>query len=735
MSGRTIPVRPDDTVFSPWGIIVSNIDIHPFFQEKTMNQKTEKDIVLYYLNNLLKRPWYGEFESHICDWFENNSRELIGKDVENLWEGRGWKRNKDNEQLLPRSCETIQQFLQTEKDKFEAENAQRRLNFTGQRSKRCRAIQSEQLIFTPEVSAIIKAFHLSSEYHDVLTMHIHAENIPLLHSMLHKRFNEQPEIEAQALDMSLRRYKKFFGPTSELLAKGLFNRHPRELSYPSSKLDDILYGQCRTPEAVKRIALGKPQKATLKPEHFEHIQEEYNWIKNLLANALAKKQSGVNILIYGKPGTGKTELAKTLCKEIGTSLYAISDDLSAERCGHGRRSNLAAALTLLQGDQNSALLMDEAEDVFDASSGMSLFFGTWMRKGDNDAKKSKLFFHKLLETNPVPVIWACNSIRGVDPAHLRRFSYTLNMESPDETVQTKIWNYSARKNKVKLPKEKIDKLVKTYDIAPAIIDTSLRTAALTGDPAAIEKTIEALQTAMHGRSAKKENLSEHEFSTELLNCDTDLEKLTQRIIALKGVNFSLCLYGVPGSGKSAYARHLAERLKMKVLHKRASDLFDPYIGVTEQKIAAAFAKAAKKKMLLVFDEADSFLCDRRYAQRNWEVAWVNEMLTQMESHPLPFVCTTNLMDDLDQASLRRFTFKVKYDFLSRKQTEAAFQHFFGMAPYGSLGGLTNLAPGDFAVVAKKARICGIDDPKELATMLRQEQDVKEVRKSVGFAAG
>jgi len=236
-------------------------------------------------------------------------------------------------------------------------------------------------------------------------------------------------------------------------------------------------------------------------------------------------------------------------------------------------------------------------------------------------------------------------------------------------------------------------------------------------------------------SQKREFVSEHQFSTALLNCDTDLENLTQRIVAFKGVNFSLCLYGVPGSGKSVYARYLAEQLKMKVLHKRASDLISKWVGESEQNIAAAFAEALRKKMLLVFDEADSFLQDRRHAHRSWEVTQVNEMLTQMESHPLPFVCMTNLMDDLDQASLRRFTFKVKYDFLTRKQSESAFRHFFGVEPSGSLGELRSLTPGDFAVVAKKSRICGIDSPQELTAMLRQEQEVKDVKKSVGFAMG
>jgi hypothetical protein len=47
-----------------------------------------------------------------------------------------------------------------------------------------------------------------------------------------------------------------------------------------------------------------------------------------------------------------------------------------------------------------------------------------------------------------------------------------------------------------------------------------------------------------------------------------------------------------------------------------------------------------------------------------------------------------------------------------------------------------LAPGDFAVVARKAKICGIDDSKELADMLRQEQEVKDIKcASFGFAVG
>ena len=87
-----------------------------------------------------------------------------------------------------------------------------------------------------------------------------------------------------------------------------------------------------------------------------------------------------------------------------------------------------------------------------------------------------------------------------------------------------------------------------------------------------------------------------------------------------------------------------------------------WVGGTERRIAAAFAEARDTGAFLVFDEADSLLAVRRFAHRSWEVSQVNEMLTWMESHPLPFACTTNFGEHLDPATLRRFVFKVTLDY-------------------------------------------------------------------------
>jgi SpoVK/Ycf46/Vps4 family AAA+-type ATPase len=199
---------------------------------------------------------------------------------------------------------------------------------------------------------------------------------------------------------------------------------------------------------------------------------------------------------------------------------------------------------------------------------------------------------------------------------------------------------------------------------------------------------------------------------------------------------SLCLSGPPGTGKSAFARHLAEAMGLPVVQERASDLMGMYVGQTEARIARAFAQARQEGAFLIFDEADSLLSTREGAQRSWEVSKVNEMLTWMESHPQPFACTTNMADRLDSAALRRFTFRATFLPLTASQRRDAFRRFFDATPPEGLQALDLLTPGDFAVVAKRARLLAIRAPADLLAELAQEQDAKpDSGPPVGFRNG
>ena len=224
------------------------------------------------------------------------------------------------------------------------------------------------------------------------------------------------------------------------------------------------------------------------------------------------------------------------------------------------------------------------------------------------------------------------------------------------------------------------------------------------------------------------------FDPSLSEADHDLAALADRVSDSGECAISFCCYGLPGTGKSAYARYIAQRMGLDVIEKRASDLFSMWVGQSEKRIAQAFQEAADRRAMLILDEADSLLRDRARARASWEVTQVNEMLTWMERHPYPFACTTNMMESLDPATLRRFLFKIRFLPMRADQAREAFRRSFGAeAPLG-LDRLDNLAPGDFALVARKAALLGQRDGSALAMMLAAELEAKPDgrRRRIGF---
>ena len=244
----------------------------------------------------------------------------------------------------------------------------------------------------------------------------------------------------------------------------------------------------------------------------------------------------------------------------------------------------------------------------------------------------------------------------------------------------------------------------------------------------------ASRLANGGTDPAPRHHSEAPWQSGLAQTDVDIARIEARLSEPDAPRrISFCLEGPAGTGKSAWARHLARRIGLAVIEKRASDLMSKWVGESEQNIARAFAEARADGAMLIFDEADSLLADRRSAERSWEVSQVNEMLTWMESHPLPFVCTTNFAERLDPATQRRFTFRVRFEWLSPAQLSVAWAaHFPSPAPAGLLA-LDRLAPGDFANVARRMRALGEADPHVILHELTREVEAKEgVQRPIGF---
>jgi len=270
--------------------------------------------------------------------------------------------------------------------------------------------------------------------------------------------------------------------------------------------------------------------------------------------------------------------------------------------------------------------------------------------------------------------------------------------------------------------------------SPALIENAILSAAKIGGSPNDAKTILKSGLWALGLRNTSNLIAPIAFDPTLSSADVDLVKLADQVIRSKSRALSFCLSGPPGTGKSAYARYLAERLDMEILEKRYSDLSSMYLGESEKAIAAAFQEAADAHAFLILDEVDSLLRDRSAAHHSWEVTQVNEMLTWMERHEHPFACTTNAPELLDPASSRRFLFKVRFLPMCPSQVEVAFRRAFCCTAPCSVLELDGLTPGDFAVVARKATALGEKDQRQVARWLEEEVEARPdlCRRRIGF---
>ena len=473
------------------------------------------------------------------------------------------------------------------------------------------------------------------------------------------------------------------------------------------------------PSELQQALVGPPRAAILGWDDFRHLGEQVDLAERCLSGALEEGATGVNILLHGAPGAGKTEFAAVLAERLGARAVFVgeSDRMSGEP---GRDDRIAAfiltrALARQGGKQGEKVLLvvDEAEEIF-------------VGVDDEDGKArvgSKVFMNRIVETSDTPTLWITNHPERLGAAVLRRMSMALHFAAPGQRVRREVIGRLAQRNALALDAPALDTLA-AIEVAPAVMENAIRVAALArGGGDAVAVAARSVQRTLSVQTGSR-SIAELTFDPRLSSADQDLTRLAERIADSGEPGVSLCLHGPSGTGKSAFARHLAQRLGLDVMEVRASDLLSKWVGETEARIADAFRTAAEQRAMLIFDEADSLLRDRQSARTGWEVTQVNEMLTWMEAHPLPFACTTNLMDSLDPATLRRFLFKVRFLPMTAEQARDAFQRAFGVPAPVDLADLSPLAPADFAVAARKARVLGLDAPDELVELLRQEVALK-----------
>lgn len=505
-------------------------------------------------------------------------------------------------------------------------------------------------------------------------------------------------------------------------------------------LCDQMSGRHRNAWSLFRTAFVKAPKSGLMLAHYPHLNKDLEILAPYLKEALRLRRKGVNVLIHGGPGTGKTELVRTLSAHLGAELYEVAseDARGGPVCGDDRFRGYRLAQTVLAQQSNHLIFFDEIEDVFRPKEDGA-------RSSRNNVSGVKAWVNKTLEENRVPAFWVTNHLFILDEAFVRRFDYVVRLDNPPRSVRRRM----LEENLADLPVDgaRKDRLAEHEGLSPALINRVAGVAKVVQPTLGLDKAGSVLSHLMgnalealgHSRNPRQAVEVVTDYRPEVVNTDCDLTPVLGGL--REHGTGRICFYGPPGTGKTAYGRHLARQLDRPLLLKRASDLLSAYLGGTEKLLAAMFEEARAEGAVLLLDEADSFLQDRGKAQRSWEVTQVNEMLTQMEAFDGIFIASTNLMDQFDAAALRRFDLKVRFNYLRPEQAWTMFQDAaarLAMEPDSilkdSFRHLGILTPGDFATVLRQARMNRPKDSRELLERLEAECRVKpdHRRQPIGF---
>ena len=511
-----------------------------------------------------------------------------------------------------------------------------------------------------------------------------------------------------------------------------------KLALLSDGFADLMASSEADPISLLRGTVSAAGPAQLKLADYSHINASLEILRPYLRHAATSGRRGVNIFLHGAPGTGKSQLARALADELGCELFEVaSEDADGDPVNGERRLRAFRAAQSFFAQRRALIAFDEVEDVFDDGDS---FFG---RK--STAQVRKAWINRMLEENPVPTLWLSNSIDGLDPAFIRRFDMVFELPVPPKKQRERILQENCGDL---IDACIISRIAEAESLAPAVVAKASSVVRSIRDDlgqmgcaSAFERLISnTLEAQGHRPIVQNDpNRLPEIYDPGFIHADADLASVAAGLIAARAGR--LCLYGPPGTGKTAYGRWLAEQLGIPLLIKRASDLMSMWVGENEKNIARAFRQADQDGALLLIDEVDSFLQDRRGAQRGWEVSMVNEMLTQMESFSGVFIASTNLMTGLDQAALRRFDLKVKFDFLRPEQAWELVRRYCKQlqlsAPQPDLMTRTmrleRLTPGDFAAVMRQHRFRPIESPATLISALEAECAVKEGGKAaIGF---
>ena len=591
-----------------------------------------------------------------------------------------------------------------------------------------------------------KALKLTSQEQDVLLAAYAFRETALDYPSCGIANTERPKYYAMALNRSVEQVRDVLSPRGRLRKYNLLDE---DWEFNGRLYASFLDGS--SDEALTHRFFERGKTDPLPWSYYGELAETHGECLRALLTAHAKG-GRCNILLYGVPGTGKTSFAHSLAREVGRTVYEIrqGDSDGRNMKAESRMAGIQMCNEQVDG-ADSLIVIDEADELLRGSGLLSHLGG--------GGSTEKGIVNTLLDGLRVPAIWISNATaREMDESVRRRFDYSVRFDRMTNAQRIAVWKNSIEKFSLGglIPESDIPGLSAKYAASAggiAMVLENIRN--LAPEKSKVPSTIERLMRQhcqLMGTSFETGFLPAKDYSLEGLNIKRGfrLERLVECIVnhdrdlrddaAVDKPRLNVLLWGPPGTGKTEFVKYLGARTGKRVVVKKGSDILGCFVGQTEANIRSAFREAEAEGAILFFDEIDGLLQNRSNAHQSWEVTQVNELLQQMEDFKGVMVAATNFFRNLDPAVLRRFTFKLQFDYLDETGSKLFFERTFRtkLTPdeERELSRIANLAPGDFRTVRQSFYYLGDDvTHEELLAALREEARMKPVERTaapIGF---
>jgi SpoVK/Ycf46/Vps4 family AAA+-type ATPase len=472
-------------------------------------------------------------------------------------------------------------------------------------------------------------FKLKDAETDILELYYYAETDKNVETLI--------DVLSDYFHIKTKRYDN--GLTDKVIA-ALLDYHPAEIrTYFSDRSNLVRYGIPLRNHFVNR------QDVELIVDLYRHRQNK----------------QGINILLYGEPGTGKTEFARSIAADLKANLYEIK--MCNEKDEEDGNRFRVRSLKACQGTvdvKNSMILIDEADSMLNAIPRFFMLKAT-PEKGETN---------QLLDNSDSFNIWISNRVNGIEKSTLRRFNLAIEFKKMHFRQRKQLWRHKLKQYKMnaRFTTRDIDYLAGQYELNAAGIDNVVNNAAMISERGLtkqqylgkLEHYIHSYRRLLYGSTYKQANRvdSRSNYSLAGLNITPDVQSVLSNLDYFNRMmnndetnasvrNLNLLLYGPPGSGKTEFAKYVSRHLKRRLVTKRASDLLSPWVGMTERHIRDVFEEAEDEMAILFIDEIDSMLFSRDFAGKSWELSQVNELLTAMENFRGIFFAATNIKEIID----------------------------------------------------------------------------------------